>query len=287
VFLSPKEVLMKSDFEQKNEFQHSPLWNHFADLKASLFRIFLVFLILGALIWHQLPNLSKFIYYPYYRATDLFNLPQADKLIATNVFDVISINLKLSMFLTFYLILPYCLWEIWRFLSPGLYDYEKSLFKSILISALGCFYLGLCLCYFLILPFLLKQALHWTLKFASPFFSLSSYLRVLMGSCLAFGLIFQIPVLLGTASYFGWIQSQSLKKNRKWILLLSLVLSAVIGPPDVMSQITLSAPIFLLFESSFWLMDLLAKKKAAFIAKIDAEAQSVSQKTKEHSLERF
>ncbi len=157
---------------------------------------------------------------------------------------------------------PYVLWEIWKFISPALYEKEKKHAILFIVVSSLLFFLGVLFGYFIITPL----SVYFFGSFsASPEivneFNLESYTGMIKTSVLASGLIFELPILIYFLTKLGLVTPESLRKYRKYTLIIVLILSAIITPPDVISQIIVAIPIMLLYEISILISGVVVKKE--------------------------
>lgn len=157
---------------------------------------------------------------------------------------------------------PFILWEIWKFISPALYEKEKKYAVLFIVVSSLLFFLGVLFGYFLITPL----SVYFFGSFsASPEivneFNLESYTGMIKTSVLASGLIFELPILIYFLTKLGLVTPDSLRKYRKYTLIIVLILSAIITPPDVISQIIVAIPIMLLYEISILISGVVVKKE--------------------------
>jgi sec-independent protein translocase protein TatC len=157
---------------------------------------------------------------------------------------------------------PFILWEIWKFISPALYEKEKKYAVLFIVVSSLLFFVGVLFGYFLITPL----SVYFFGSFsASPEivneFNLESYTGMIKTSVLASGLIFELPILIYFLTKLGLVTPDSLRKYRKYTLIIVLILSAIITPPDVISQIIVAIPIMLLYEISILISGVVVKKE--------------------------
>jgi sec-independent protein translocase protein TatC len=165
---------------------------------------------------------------------------------------------------------PVVLYQLWAFIAPGLYRHEKKLIAPLVIVSTILFVLGAAFTYYLILPFAFKYLItEFTSGDVKATLSMSSYVSSTCLFMATFGLIFQIPLVMMLLARMGLIKGAALARNRKYVLLGSFVIGAILSPPDVISQTMVSVPLFLLFEISIWVIrvqDLMKRKKTAAAA---------------------
>ena len=162
-----------------------------------------------------------------------------------------SAHLWTSVLAGFILSFPYIIYEFWKFISPGLYEKERKNARGFIFIASILFFIGVLFGYYIVTPLSINFLGNYSVS-TEIFndFDLSSYIGLLRASVLASGIIFELPIIIYFLTRIGVITPEFLKKNRKISLVLVLSLSAIITPPDVVSQIIVSIPILILYEVS-------------------------------------
>ena len=200
------------------------------------------------------------------------------KLIYTKLYEVFFTEIKIGFYAAAFLAFPIFAIQIWKFVAPGLYSNEKSAFRPFLFATPILFFMGGAMVYYFIMP------LAWDF-FASfqrtgaggariellP--KVEEYLSLVIKLIFAFGIAFQLPVVLTLLAKVGIVSSAGLSKFRKYAVVLVFVFAAILTPPDVISQIGLAIPILLLYEISIILARMIEKKRAEEDAKLDAELE--------------
>jgi len=162
---------------------------------------------------------------------------------------------------------PYIIWEFWRFVKPALHSKEKKYSKGVVWASSGLFISGILFSYYIIVPL--------TINFFGTYqisesvvnqINLNSYISTIVSVTLATGLVFELPILVYFLTKIGILTPTIMKKSRKYMLVIVLVISAIITPPDVFSQILVSFPLFGLFEASIWISKRVYDKKQAELA---------------------
>jgi sec-independent protein translocase protein TatC len=176
--------------------------------------------------------------------------------IATAPMEVFFAKLKMSGFGAIVITFPVIAWQLYRFVAPGLYKRERAAFLPFLIAAPVLFVLGGALVYFVMLPMVLwfslsQQILSPTVQVTSQL-KVEDYLTLVTHLLLAFGLCFQLPVVLSLAGLAGLVNGKMLAKGRRYAIVAIVVVAAVVTPPDPISQCLLAIPIYLLYEISIW-----------------------------------
>ncbi len=226
------------------------LIGHLEDLKKTLIRSF-IFIGIGTLICLSqtdlILSLLKQPLTPFLKDT-------SGELIFTAPVDKFLIHMKTAVFSGLVLASPFWLYEIWRFISPGLYVHEKKMALVFTFSGVFLFLLGMAFCYFIVYP----KAFSFLFQFGGDqekaFITIKDYMSFLMTTLLVFGLAFETPLILIFLGRMKIVSKKMLQKNRRYAFLFMAVLSALITPPDVLSMIFLLIPLFCLYELSVFFM---------------------------------
>ena len=176
--------------------------------------------------------------------------PLPTKLVFIAPTEAFLVNIKVALYAALFLSAPLILFEVWKFVAPGLYEHERRYSYPFLIISTVLFLVGGFFAYFVILPVVLHFLITQGGDLWKPTITLSSYLAFCMKLILAAGLLFEFPVLIYFLTKVGVVTPEFLVKNRKYALLAAFIIAAVLTPPDVFSQILLAVPLFLLFEVS-------------------------------------
>ena len=175
-------------------------------------------------------------------------LPSNSSMIATEVASPFLAPLKLTLFVSLMISMPYFFYQVWGFVAPALYKQEKSLSFSLLFSSVVLFYLGIVFTYFLILPIVFSFFTSSAPEGVLVMTDINSYLGFVLGMMFAFAIAFEIPILIFLLIWSGVSSSASLAKKRPYIIVGCFVIGMLITPPDVISQTLLAVPAWLLFE---------------------------------------
>ncbi|MCA3222162.1 MAG: twin-arginine translocase subunit TatC [Burkholderiales bacterium] len=175
-------------------------------------------------------------------------LPEGTKLLATGVITPFMVPLKLTMFTAFVIALPYVLYQTWAFVAPGLYKHEKRLAAPIIVSSVGMFLLGMAYCYFIVFGFVFKFIAGFAPASVAVAPDIEAYFSFVLGMFLAFGLAFEMPVVVVLLARFGIASLDALKKARPYVIVGAFIVAAIFTPPDVLSQLLLAIPLCLLYE---------------------------------------
>lgn len=174
-------------------------------------------------------------------------------------------NIKLSAFGAIILAFPIIAWQLYRFVAPGLYKKERNAFLPFLVASPVLFLMGASLVYYVMLPFVLWFSLSQQIVGDGVKVVLqtrvSEYLTLVTTLLLAFGLSFQLPVVLSLGGLAGLVTSQMLRTGRRYAIVAVFVVAAIVTPPDPISQITLAVPLCLLYEISIWCVWLIERRR--------------------------
>jgi sec-independent protein translocase protein TatC len=176
------------------------------------------------------------------------HLPQGATLIATNVISPILVPLKITLMAAFLVALPVVLFQVWAFVAPGLYSHEKKMVLPLVISSTLLFLIGVAFCYFLVIPGMSKfiQAFAPSAITAAP--DIEQYFGFVLTLFMVFGIAFEVPIAVIVLVRLGVVTIEQLKQWRGYFVVGSFVVSAVVTPPDVISQLALAVPMCILYE---------------------------------------
>ncbi len=166
----------------------------------------------------------------------------------------ISILIWMSITGGFILSFPYILWEIWKFIRPALYDKERNSAKLFIFTASLLFFLGVLFGYYVIVPLSVHFFATFTVSSViKNEFNLSSYISLIRTSVIACGILFELPIIIYFLSKLGLVTPEFLRKYRKHALVIILIASAIVTPPDVISQIIVTIPLMVIYELSIFI----------------------------------
>lgn len=191
------------------------------------------------------------------------HLPKGATLIATSVISPFMVPLKIMLMSAFLLALPVVLWQVWAFVAPGLYNHEKKLVLPLVISSTVLFFIGVAFCYF----FVFGQVFAFIQSFAPKSITaapdIEAYLSFVLTMFLAFGLAFEVPIVVIVLARMRIVSVQKLKEFRGYFVVLAFIIAAIVTPPDVVSQLALALPMVLLYEIGIWAAQLFIKHTQA------------------------
>lgn len=191
----------------------------------------------------------------------ILKIPLGQDLIFISPTEAFFVNLKVALFASLFLTIPITLYQLWRFVSPGLLEKEKKHTLPFVVSSTIMFVIGGMFAYYLILPFGIKFLLAYGTNEIKPMLSLGNYISFTTKLILAFGIVFELPLVLLFLTKIGIITPKFLTRNRKYAILLVFIIAAFLTPPDVFTQILMALPLIVLYEVSILLSKLVYKKK--------------------------
>jgi len=175
-------------------------------------------------------------------------LPAGSKMIATGVITPFLIPVKVTMLVALIIALPWVLYQMWAFVAPGLYAHEKRLVAPLVISSSLLFIAGVAFCYFLVFRTVFPFINNFAPKSVSVAPDIDSYVDFVLTMFLAFGVTFEVPIIVIVLVRMGLVPLAKLKQIRPYAVVGAFVISAVVTPPDIMSQLMLALPLCLLYE---------------------------------------
>jgi len=198
------------------------------------------------------------------------HLPAGSTLIATSVISPFMVPLKVLLMAAFLIALPVVLYQIWAFVAPGLYSHEKKLVLPLVVSSTMLFFVGVAFCYFFVFGrvFAFIQSFAPKSITASP--DIEAYLSFVLSMFLAFGMAFEVPVVVVVLARMGIFSIAKLKEFRGYFVVLAFIIAAIVTPPDVVSQLALAIPMCLLYEVGIWAAQIFIRHTKAPDAQTEA-----------------
>ncbi|MDR2050322.1 MAG: twin-arginine translocase subunit TatC [Deltaproteobacteria bacterium] len=238
------------------------LTEHFRELRSRLIRIGLG-IVAGFLIcWGFSDLLADLLYLPLVRV-----LPAGDavpsSIIFTGIAEGFFTHMKLAIVAGIFLVSPFIFYQIWAFIAPGLYAEEKKFLMPVAACSAVCFVLGGAFCYFVVFPNAFRFFMTYSKGPFKAMPGMDEYFGFTMQLLLAFGLVFEMPVLAFFLSRLGVVSAAAMRSFRRYFVVIAFILGAALTPPDVISQLLMAAPLLLLYEASILIAALCGKKTAA------------------------
>tara|TARA_B100000427_G_scaffold326410_1_gene335011 strand:- start:68 stop:832 length:765 start_codon:yes stop_codon:yes gene_type:complete len=238
--------------------------SHLTELRKRLIHSFIFLFIFFIVCYIFAEHLYAFLVEPFASAVKENGLER--RLIFTALQETFLTYIKVSFFTAFFITCPYILIQIWKFIAPGLYKHEKIAIIPYLVLTPILFFLGGVLVYYLIMPL----AINFFLSFESSGLStglpiqleakVNEYLSLVMKLIFAFGISFQLPVVLSLLARIGLIDAKFLKERRKYVVVIIFATAAILTPPDPITQIGLAIPLLILYELSIFSVNIIEKK---------------------------
>lgn len=238
----------------------SPFIEHLIELRKRLMLACLVIVLGMAVAYFFKEHVFGFLVAPLVGSE---GAPQS--LIFTAVHELFFTYLKMSFFCGLFLGLPIILWEIWAFVEPGLYENERRIVGPFVAATPLLFYAGGAFMYFMVLPLVMEFFLSFQTETITALPAVREYLAFLIKMLFAFGLAFELPVLLLLLMKFGVVSIQAVKNFRRYAIVFIFIVSAVLTPPDPMSQFILALPLIILYELSIILAKFMRVESTADI----------------------
>jgi sec-independent protein translocase protein TatC len=190
-------------------------------------------------------------------------LPKGATMIATSVISPFMVPLKIMMVAAFLMALPFVLWQVWAFVAPGLYTHEKKLVLPLVVSSTVLFFIGVAFCYFFVFGQVFKFIQSFAPKSITAAPDIEAYLDFVLSMFLAFGLAFEVPIVVIVLARMGIVSIEKLKAFRSYFIVVAFVAAAIVTPPDVVSQLALAIPMCLLYEIGIWAAQLFIRHTQA------------------------
>jgi len=239
-----------------SDAQPTPLVAHLVELRNRLLYSLIAIAVAFLALVGFANNIYAFVAEPL-----LAFLPEGGTMIATEVATPFLTPFKLTFFVAFVVALPFVLYQIWAFLAPGLYDNEKSLVAPLITSSVLLFYLGIAFAYFIVFPLVFGFFTSMAPEGVTVMTDIASYLNFVLKLFFAFGLVFEIPIAIILVIRSGIVSPETLDKKRPYVVVACFIVGMLLTPPDVISQLLLALPMWLLYELGLFIGRRTTKKK--------------------------
>jgi sec-independent protein translocase protein TatC len=225
--------------------------SHLVELRQRLMRAVAavgVLFVIFAFAWPGAGAIYDFLAIPLMSA-----LPQGAKMIATGVITPFMVPVKVAALAAFVVALPYVLYQAWAFVAPGLYEHEKKLAMPLIVASTVLFLLGMAFCYYIVFERVFSFIHTFAPTSITPAPDIDAYFSFVLTMFLAFGITFEIPIVVIVLVRMGFVTVEKLRDARPYVIVGAFVIAAVVTPPDVLSQFMLAVPMCLLYEAGLFL----------------------------------
>ena len=234
-----------------DDSNHDGLVGHLIELRGSVVRSLAVLVVLMFALFPFAGNLYSWLAQPL--LAELAGTSTGTELLAIGVLSPFIIQITTSFFVAFCIGLPYVLYEIWRFVAPGLYQHEKRLILPLIVSSTLLFFIGMAFAYFLVFKVVFSFVANMTPDGVIWTPDISEYFSFTLKIFFGFGLAFETPVVVYLLAKSGIVDVATMRNARPYVIVGAFIVAAVVTPPDVISQFMLAIPCWLLYEIGLWL----------------------------------
>jgi sec-independent protein translocase protein TatC len=231
--------------------------SHLIELRSRLVKCLLVFAVACAPMLYYSAELYDVLALPLMKS-----LPEGSHMIATGVITPFLIPMKIAFTAAFVVVIPYTLYQAWAFVAPGLYTHEKKLVLPLVLSSTILFVAGMLFCYLIVFGRVFAFISTFAPKSISVAPDIEAYFNFVLGMFLAFGLAFEVPVVVVVLILAGIVNVEQLREWRGYVVVAIFIVAAIVTPPDVVSQIALALPMCLLYEAGIIVGQMVQKRRA-------------------------
>ncbi|WGS49549.1 twin-arginine translocase subunit TatC [Paraburkholderia sp. D15] len=252
---------MSDPQQTQDEGTEETFISHLVELRDRIIRagIAVIVVFVGLVYWA--PDIFRLLARPLMQ-----NLPKDGKMIVTDVTGSFFVPMKVTMMVAFVIALPIVLYQIWAFIAPGLYQHEKKLVGPLVGSSYTLFLCGMAFAYFVVFPTIFRVMAHYNAPLGAEMTTdIDNYLSFVLTMFLAFGVTFEVPIVVVLLVRMNVLTLKKLKEIRPYVVVGAFVISAVVTPPDVFSQLILAIPLIVLYEAGIIAARLIVGKQPAVV----------------------
>jgi len=248
----------KADATVSEGLQESFL-SHLFELRDRVIKAGLAIIVVFVSLVYWAPDIFQIFAQPL-----LSSLPENGKMIVTDITGSFFVPMKVTMLVAFLITLPWVLYQMWAFIAPGLYQHERKLVIPLVLSSYSLFLFGMAFAYFIVFPTVFTFMAQYNAPLGAEMTTdIDKYLSFAMTTFLAFGITFEVPVVVVVLVRMGIVTLAKLKEARPYVIVGAFVIAAIVTPPDVLSQLLLAIPMILLYELGLLIARFYEPKKSA------------------------
>lgn len=240
--------------------------SHLVELRDRLLKIIGATLLVFLVLFYWASDIYTLLARPLLAA-----LPSDGKMIATDVVGVFLVPVKVTLLVSFLIVLPYVLYQVWAFVAPGLYSHEKRLVLPLVVTSSILFLIGMSFAYFVVFPSVFRFMAAIAPQGVAWMTDIEKYFSFVLTMFIAFGVTFETPVAVVVLVRLGIVNVAQLKQARPYVIVGAFVVGAIFTPPDVLSQLLLAIPVCLLYEAGLWVARYVVPSPDGAEAVADAE----------------
>ena len=252
---------MSDPQQTQDEGTEETFISHLVELRDRIIRAGLAVIVVCIGLVYWAPDIFRLLARP-----RMQNLPKDGKMIVTDVTGSFFVPMKVTMLVAFVIALPVVLYQIWAFVAPGLYQHEKKLVGPLVASSYTLFLCGMAFAYFVVFPTIFRVMAHYNAPLGAEMTTdIDNYLSFVLTMFIAFGVTFEVPIVVVLLVRMNVVTIKKLKEIRPYVIVGAFVISAVVTPPDVFSQLILAVPLIVLYEAGIIAARIFVGKRPAVI----------------------
>lgn len=252
---------MSDPQKSQDEGAEETFISHLVELRDRIIRAGLAVIVVFVGLVYWAPDIFRLLARPLMQ-----NLPKDGKMIVTDVTGSFFVPMKVTMLVSFVIALPIVLYQIWAFVAPGLYQHEKKLVGPLVGSSYTLFLCGMAFAYFVVFPTIFRVMAHYNAPLGAEMTTdIDNYLSFVLTMFIAFGVTFEVPIVVVLLVRMNVVTLKKLKEIRPYVIVGAFVISAVVTPPDVFSQLILAIPLVVLYEAGIIAARLIVGKQPAVV----------------------